>query len=240
MNNPGAGKGDAPADGRDDARPSPFLETILAGEHLGLGGSGACWYPAASALMVADLHLGKAAAFRSAGLPVPDGHGARDLSLLEHLLGETGARRLVVAGDVLHAPTGITPQVDDDILAFRGRLRDVEITVTVGNHDRTLDRHATRWGMEISPSLNLGPFRVVHSPDDLPGGRPSIVGHLHPAMRWSRPGHGSLRCRCFWWRANLQQLVLPSFGSFTGNANIKPALEDQVFPALGPGPALRA
>jgi uncharacterized protein len=91
--------------------------------------------------------------------------------------------------------------------------------------------------MEISPALALGPFQVVHSPDDATAGQPSIVGHLHPAMRWTRPGHGSLRCRCFWWRIELRQLVLPSFGSFTGTTTIKPAARDHVFPATGSGAA---
>ncbi len=229
-----------PTKNRPEDDHSDGLAVTLAGEHLSLGGAGTCWYPAFSALIVADIHLGKAAAFRASGLPVPEGHGSRDLHLLGDLVTAAGARRLVIAGDLLHAPGGITAPVEADILDFRERLPGVEIILVPGNHDRTISRHAKAWGMDIAPNHDLGPFRIVHKPEDAPFGQPSIAGHLHPAMRWSRPGHGSLRCRCFWWRAAENQLVLPSFGSFTGSSSVRPAAGDKVFISTGSGSALPA
>ncbi|NBP80976.1 hypothetical protein EBU58_09735, partial [bacterium] len=49
-----------------------------------LPGRGA-WLPTSRTLLVADLHLGKAASFRHAGLPVPEGSSGGDLQRLERL-----------------------------------------------------------------------------------------------------------------------------------------------------------
>ena len=66
----------------------------------------AVWWPAAGTLFVADLHFGKAATFRRAGLAVPEGTTADNLARLTHLLGSTGAHQLVFLGDLLHARSG--------------------------------------------------------------------------------------------------------------------------------------
>ncbi len=45
----------------------------VAGEDLVLLAERAVFWPAKKALFVADFHLGKAASFRSAGIPLPSG-----------------------------------------------------------------------------------------------------------------------------------------------------------------------
>ena len=62
-------------------------------------------------LLVADLHLGKAATFRRAGIPVPEGSAGRDLDRLTRLVADTRATRVIVVGDLLHSAAGCTPGV---------------------------------------------------------------------------------------------------------------------------------
>ena len=64
----------------------------------------AAFLPSSATLLVADLHLGKAATFRKAGIPVPEGSAQADLARLARLVRETSARRLVIVGDLLIAP----------------------------------------------------------------------------------------------------------------------------------------
>lgn len=71
----------------------------------------AVWWPAARTLLVADLHLGKAASFRAQGLPVPAGTTRENLHRLEALLARHPAERLVFLGDFLHAAQGRSPGV---------------------------------------------------------------------------------------------------------------------------------
>ena len=58
----------------------------------------------------------KPAAFRHAGLAVPEQVTNADLELLTELLRSTAAERLVVLGDLIHAATG---QSDSTVEAFR-------------------------------------------------------------------------------------------------------------------------
>ena len=66
----------------------------------------AVWWGAEKTLLIADPHFGKAAAFRFAGIPVPETSHEDDLERLSHLLMRTDAQRLVILGDFLHAKTG--------------------------------------------------------------------------------------------------------------------------------------
>jgi hypothetical protein len=82
------------------------VTATLAGEHVAparralLGREGT--------LFVADVHLGKAAAFRAGGVGAARRDG-NDLARLAALLARTGARRLVVLGDFLHAAADASP-----------------------------------------------------------------------------------------------------------------------------------
>ena len=75
-----------------------------------------CTGRASAPLFVADVHLGKAAAFRAGGVPLPRGSTAADLARLAAVLQETGAQRLVVLGDFLHGAAGRVAALDT---AFR-------------------------------------------------------------------------------------------------------------------------
>ena len=78
----------------------------LAGEPVRLLPERALFWPAACALVVADVHWGKAAAFRAAGIPIPGGATRQDLDRLDQAVARTGARRLIVLGDLFHAKAG--------------------------------------------------------------------------------------------------------------------------------------
>ena len=80
-----------------------MLALTVAGAALQLLPERAIWYAAESALFVADLHWGKAAAFRAAYIPVPMGTTGNDLARLTTALTATNAQHLVVLGDLLHA-----------------------------------------------------------------------------------------------------------------------------------------
>ena len=82
------------------------VKLTIAGEELYLLAERALWWPNASTLIVADLHWGKASTFRAAGIPIPIGTTSDDLARLDSALTRSGARRMVVLGDLFHAKAG--------------------------------------------------------------------------------------------------------------------------------------
>jgi hypothetical protein len=197
-------------------------------EALWLYGGRALHWPAADALLIADLHLGKAEAFRRAGLPVPRGGTAADLARLGALLAATGASRLIILGDVLHGALHAAAGWREDWAAFRAAHAAIHVEAVAGNHDGALRPPALGLVLRGEGERERG-LSLCHEPDRAPAGTPSLCGHLHPAARV--PGLG--RLPAFWWRAGENQLVLPAFSAFTGRVAPRPAPGDRFYACAG-------
>lgn len=219
------------------------LEVEWAGDRWRLHPDGTVERPDRETLLVADVHLGKGAAFRAGGLPVPRGGSEDDLRRLGHRLRATGCRRLVVLGDLFHAPSGRTPEVDRALVQWRRAHPAVELWWIRGNHDRFVGELPGPGPTGIVPEgREWGGVRLAHTPParqaaperrGAPGHPtpaqaplPTLCGHLHPVVRLRDPRGGSLRAPCFWIRPDA--LVLPAFGSFTGGHGIVPRPGDRV------------
>ncbi|SUD72331.1 ICC-like protein putative phosphoesterase [Pseudomonas putida] len=79
------------------------------GQTLWLLADKAIYWPARRALLVADLHIGKAASYRALHQPVPRGTTAATLARLDALLAVHDCEQLIVLGDFLHARTARAP-----------------------------------------------------------------------------------------------------------------------------------
>ena len=180
-----------------------------------------------STLVIADIHLGKSATFRARGLPVPEGDTELDLNRIRNLVHETHAKHLIIAGDLFHAPAGVTQDLADLLGDFISTL-GIPLTLISGNHDAKLKKLPA--GLTALSHLDLGAIRIVHNPMDTSSDHLNIAGHWHPVVRIPDGKRTSLRLPCFLFRNNT--LVLPSFGSFTGGAVMEAEPDDRFFVPL--------
>ncbi|HEX5633869.1 MAG TPA: metallophosphoesterase, partial [Gemmatimonadales bacterium] len=143
----------------------------VAGESLVLLAERALHWPARDMLLVADLHLGKAATFRAMGIPIPRGSTTDDLARLDRALARTGARELVVLGDLYHARAGREARSTMALLAaWRGRRPDLAIRLVRGNHDVGAgDPHAELDVRCVDEPWTEGPFTMRHHPQEAEG-----------------------------------------------------------------------
>ena len=203
-----------------------MVECEVAGERLMLLPEKAVFWPRVRALFIADFHLGKAAAFRHAGIPMPAGTTSENLARLDSAVDRTKAAQVVFLGDFLHAKDGRAARTLDKFNEWRGARGDLELTLVRGNHDTRAGDPPESFGMRcIDPGSAFGPFVLNHEPGAVRGGY-ALAGHIHPAVRLHGDGD-SLRLPCFWFGARYG--VLPAFGAFTGNAEVRPRAGDQVF-----------
>ena len=204
-----------------------MIECHVAGETLGLLPERVLYWPARQTLFVADFHLGKAASFRNAGIPLPSGSTSENVERLERAIARTRAKSVVFLGDFLHSAEGRQPRTFERFGAWRETRKAVELTIVRGNHDKKAGDPPGAWGARcIDAGERLGPFVLNHEPGPSRGGY-ALSGHIHPAVRLSAPGEKSLRLPCFWFGARYG--VLPAFGAFTGSAEVQPRRGDQVF-----------
>ena len=200
----------------------------LAGEQVRLLPERALFWPSACVLVVADLHWGKAAAFRSAGIPIPGGATRRDLDRLDAAILRTGARRLIVLGDLFHARAGrVATRTLAALRSWRAEREGLEIQLVRGNHDR----HAgdpppdLRVNSLDAPAF-LPPFVLRHEPAASETGY-TLAGHVHPGIVLSGRGLFRERLPCF--VVGERMAVLPAFGSFTGLGMVTPEPGERVF-----------
>ena len=185
----------------------------------------AAFLPKHSALVLSDVHLGKATTFQAHGLPVPEGDDTADLTRISRLVKTTKAQQLIIAGDLLHSPSGVSPALISQLETWMNQC-SAKITLVLGNHDqRALRAHP----MESVPSLELDGLHIIHDPADATEGF-SICGHLHPVIRVKDKPRSHLRTACFWLTEHT--LILPSFGTFTGGHPIEPTSKDRIFAPL--------
>ena len=204
-----------------------MTECEVAGERLQLLPERAMFWPAQRTLFVADYHLGKAASFRSAGIPLPSGTTTENVERLERAISRTRSRRVVFLGDFLHSAAGRAPRTLARFAAWRDGRRGLELLLVRGNHDARAGDPPAEWGLEVADAGGrLGPFALNHEPGPVRGAY-ALAGHIHPAVRLHACGDASIRLPCFWFGARYG--VLPAFGAFTGSAVVLPRRGDQVF-----------
>jgi DNA ligase-associated metallophosphoesterase len=190
------------------------MEFICQGEVLQLLPEKAVYWGRERVLLVADLHLGKTAAYRSAGLAIPGGGEDVDLARLGRLVETTGAKEVIVLGDLLHARSGRTKEVGRAFMAWREARMDLRMALVMGNHDLSAGAPPSEWRIEIWPeSLVRGVFSFVHEAVPCAAGY-AVGGHVHPAIAFSDGRRGNFRLPCFHFGEACA--ILPAFGSFTG------------------------
>src|SRR3982750_80549 len=181
----------------------------FAGETFEATPSGALFWHAREALLVADLHLEKASWFARLGqfLPPYDSHAT--LSALAREVERTGATRLYCLGDSFHDRFGcdrLDPSARELLTSLTSRL---DWTWIVGNHDPGFADHC---GGRIADEVELGGIMLRHEAQrDEP--RPEISGHFHPKMRVNLRGRHASRRRFV---ASATKIIMPAFGSLTG------------------------
>ena len=194
----------------------------------------AAWHAASRTLFVADLHLGKSAAFRAAGLPVPSGTTQDTLRRLGALADGHDAARIVFLGDLLHSRHAQQASVVEPVRAWREAHAPVECVLVRGNHDSHAGDPPASLRFEVVdepwPVLGAAGLMACHHPQRVASGA-VLAGHLHPAVTLRGPARDYIRVPCFC-RIG-RTLILPAFGAFTGRSPNEPPAGSVCYPVGG-------
>jgi DNA ligase-associated metallophosphoesterase len=203
------------------------VSTEIAGETLVLLPERAVFWERTATLLVADAHIGKAAAFRAAGVPMPRGTTGGTLSRLAAAIARTRAARVVLLGDFLHAREGRSPETLQSLHTWRESHSGIEMILVRGNHDQRAGNPPPEARIRcVDGMLADPPFVFTHWPDPAASGY-VIAGHIHPGVRLTGMGRDHVRLPCFWFGARVA--VLPAFGELTGLADVAPEPGDRLW-----------
>jgi DNA ligase-associated metallophosphoesterase len=208
-----------------------MFATALGDERVELLAARALHWPRERTVFVADVHLGKAAAFRAGGVPLPRGSTAADLARLTAVLRETGAQRLVVLGDFLHGAAGRVAALDAAFRAWRSWHAAIDIVLVRGNHDDRAGDPPAGWNIAVVAEPHpLAPFLACHVPVSPRSGY-ALCGHVHPGVTLHGSADQSERLPCF--VVGRRRAILPAFGGFTGLARAAPLTGDRIVAIAG-------
>ena len=202
------------------------MTITIRNEELILAKERAIFFPHQQLLAISDLHLGKSAHFRKAGLQVPSTVAQHDLHRLTNLLESYQPQTLLINGDMFHHELNTDV---DDFERWKNQYPTLKLILVKGNHDR-LDQHQYEaLGIEIyDPNYNTANFCFIH--DALACSIPElypISGHIHPGVAIVGKAKQRLSFPCFYFAENYA--IMPAFSTFTGLSLIKPKASEQVF-----------
>lgn len=197
---------------------------IIQGQELELLAEKALLWSKRSALIIADVHLGKITHFRKSGMPIPRQAELENYERLSSLILNRGIKRVLILGDLFHSRLN---SEWDRFVRFLKDFQEVGFELVHGNHDILPDSAYQHANLLLHGETHReGPFIFSHHPLENFEAY-NIYGHIHPGVIMSGVGRQSLRLPCFHFMSD--SAVLPAFGSFTGLHIIKAKASDQVF-----------
>ena len=189
----------------------------------------AVFLPKSRTLIISDLQLGHEQQLRELGSNIMYEQAMQMIGLLEVLIDQTTARRLVINGDLKHEFGRITLQERRDIIRLLNEFKEkVEVIVVRGNHDTLTEILTKEVGVAMVDAWSDGDFYAVHGHDEPNEKDPNyanshtiIIGHVHPAIRLD-DGIRNERYKCFLvGEYNKKRLVvLPSFSTIVEGSDI--------------------
>jgi DNA ligase-associated metallophosphoesterase len=187
-------------------------EIACCGEILTLTNQRALYWKREQMLVLSDLHVGKTAHFRKAGIAIPSQILVNDLKRLENLIQNFELKTILIVGDLFHA------EVNKDIQTFKEwklQFNSIEWRLIKGNHDRLKSSVYEDLGIEVDKEYcERLPFRFVHDINHCEDDVFCISGHTHPGVIIKGRGKQTIKLPCF--QVSNKKLVLPAFSEFTG------------------------
>lgn len=188
----------------------------------------ALYWPSEKALIIADLHLGKAQTFQKEGIAVPLGVMEEDLQRLSHMVTTHKVNQLIVLGDFTHHPSGLTSQVGSTLTAWLSHHSNVHVRVILGNHDRASRRLLSRFNLDVVENIvQLGPLSMAHDHTEHNHKEHAFIlcGHTHPVIKVPQSTAGNVPVFAVY----KHYAILPAFSLFTGGYRIKVEHTKQVY-----------
>lgn len=192
------------------------------GQTFMLHPSGAVYWHEMSMLLIADVHLGKVMHFRKHGSAVPQSAIQHNFEQLDKVISYFRPKVICFLGDLFHS------YLNTEWTIFSTWIKSLETKVILisGNHDVISPHKYEELHVHVTDDWKLGSVYLTHEPT-ISEGFFNISGHIHPGIRLRGAAKQTLSVPCFIKRSN--QMILPSFGAFTGKHIISPNKEDEIF-----------
>lgn len=197
-------------------------EIVIYDNHFYLHKTGAIFWKEKNTLLLADIHLGKVGHFRKSGIPVPRKVEGVFYDKISKLKNSLNFSQIIFLGDLFHS------SLNNEWFLFENWVKKsvLKIILIKGNHDIIPKLKFQQVGIKTYNDLKIEKFLFTHHPKKI-NDHFVFSGHIHPGVRLAGKGKQIMKFPCFIYNKN--QIILPSFGGFTGMHLPKIKNDDQVF-----------
>jgi DNA ligase-associated metallophosphoesterase len=186
----------------------------------------ALFLPQHKLLVISDLHLGKSAHFRKAGVQIPSTVAQNDLQRLSLIIDRYEPKTLLINGDMFHHELNTDV---DDFEQWKQNYAALNFILVKGNHDRLANKSYQALGIQVyEPSYCTDKFCFIHdSALCKEEALYPISGHVHPGVTVVGKAKQRLSFPCFYFGKD--HAILPAFSAFTGLFRVKPKKEEEIY-----------
>lgn len=189
----------------------------------------AVYWSDTATLLIADLHLGKVTHFRKEGIAIPSVALENNFHRLDSIVARTKAERILLLGDLFHSRYN---KEWERFSEWRNKHHAIEIQIVIGNHDILPQHLFHECNLAVRPELEEDGFMFTHHPvSDDHEGLYVFCGHVHPVYCLRSSGKQHIKLPCF--TVDPAQMILPSFGVFTGGYEMEIVPGRKVYVIVG-------
>ena len=170
--------------------------------------------------IIADLHLEKGSSFGPSGQFLPPYDSEETLTKLSDIIKKHNVQKVILLGDTFHDKNAMRRMSKRVLIVFEKFIKKYEVIFVLGNHENNIKLQNIKFFNEYV----LDGIHFVHQASKK--NVYQISGHYHPVAT-IKTGSKKITGKCF-----IQQkynLILPSFGVYTGGLNIKSRIFKKIF-----------
>ena len=209
-----------------------FFPLLIKDQKLVLSAERCLYWEDQQTLILSDMHIGKAAHFRKAGIAIPQQIFQEDLLRLFQQVHFFSPKRIIVTGDLFHSEANLEHEW---FSKWRSALEGIQLILVKGNHEILHNHIYEKLGIEVvERELIAAPFRFAHDLNDDSDEQFFLFsGHTHPGIKIAGKAKQSFVFPCFYFTE--AYCILPAFSKFTGKHLVEMKKGEQVFAIVGEG-----
>ncbi len=209
-----------------------FSQLVIKEQKLVLSPERCLYWEDQQTLILSDMHIGKAAHFRKAGIAIPQQIFQEDLLRLFQQVQFFSPKRIIVTGDLFHSEANLEHEW---FSKWRSALAGIQLILVKGNHEILHNHIYEKLGIEVvEKELVVASFRFAHDLNDDSDDQFFLFsGHTHPGIKIAGKAKQSFVFPCFYFTE--AYCILPAFSKFTGKHLVEMKKCEQVFAILGEG-----
>ena len=170
--------------------------------------------------IISDLHLEKGSSFGLSGQFLPPYDSEETLTKLFNTIKMYNIKKVILLGDTFHDKNAFSRMSNKVLILFETFIKKYEVIFVLGNHETKIKLENIKFFNEYF----LDGIHFIHQTSKKYIYQ--ISGHYHPVAT-IRTGSMKITGKCF--IEEQYNLIMPSYGVYTGGLNIKNKIFKKIF-----------